>query len=131
MKGITRIGLVRSEFKEPADPHEMREHESVIHIDEEYEDGLYKIEENEYLQVLFHFHLSEGYSLQCTTYSGKFKGVFASRSPRRPSAIGVTTVKLLERDGRTLRVKGLDAVDGTPVLDIKPYTPSLDEKDRR
>ncbi len=131
MQGITRIGVVRSKFKEPADPHEMRNHESTIYIDQNYEDGLYKIEENEYLQIVFHFHLSEEYSLQCTTYSGSFKGVFASRSPRRPSAIGVTTVKLLEKDGRKLRVKGLDAVDGTPVLDIKPYSVFLDEKEQK
>ncbi|MEA1994008.1 MAG: tRNA (N6-threonylcarbamoyladenosine(37)-N6)-methyltransferase TrmO [Euryarchaeota archaeon] len=126
MNDITRIGVVKSKFTEPADPLAMRKHESLIRIDKEYKDGLYKIEENEYLQIVFYFHISKEYSLQCTTYSGNFKGVFASRSPKRPSRIGVTTVKLLERKGRELRVKGLDAVDGTPVLDIKPYSSSLD-----
>ncbi|MHA1731113.1 MAG: TrmO family methyltransferase domain-containing protein [Promethearchaeota archaeon] len=63
------------------------------------------------------------------TYGGEVKGVFASRSPRRPSSLGLATVKLLSRDGRRLVVTGLDAVDGTPVLDVKPHVPVLDGKE--
>jgi formylmethanofuran dehydrogenase subunit E len=126
MNQIKSIGIVQSKFKEPASPEEMRKEESVIIINSEYEDGLYKIEENDYLQVLFSFHLAEGYDLIAPRRHGGEKGVFASRSPKRPSSIGVTTVKLLERDGRELRVKGLDAISGTPVLDIKPYASVMD-----
>jgi tRNA (Thr-GGU) A37 N-methylase len=63
--------------------------------------------------------------------NGEFTGVFASCSPRRPGAIGVTTVRLLRRDGNELRVRGLDALDGTPVLDLKPYAPVFDERETK
>jgi len=128
MVQIREIGRVRSRFKQPAGPLEMRKHKSTIIINEEYAEGLYRIEEHEYLQVLFSFHLSDGYRLKGPTYHGEVKGVFACCSPRRPGAIGLTTVKLLAREGRKLRVKGLDAVDGTPVLDIKPYVPPMDDE---
>jgi len=127
MQDIREIGVVHNDVHEPTDPFEMRKQESVIEIHEQYANGLYRIEDSDYIQVVFRFHRSEGYELKGPTYSGDVKGVFASRSPHRPSAIGVTTARLLRRDGTRLRVKGLDAIDGTPVLDIKPYAPSLDE----
>jgi tRNA-Thr(GGU) m(6)t(6)A37 methyltransferase TsaA len=57
-------------------------------------------------------------------------GVFATRSPARPNPIGLTTVRVLERSRNTLKVTGLDAIDGTPVLDIKPYIPGYDSPTR-
>jgi formylmethanofuran dehydrogenase subunit E len=131
MQDIQEIGVVHNDMPEPMDPHEMRQEESVIEIHERYADGLYRIEDNRYIQVVFRFHRSESYELRGATYSGEVKGVFASRSPHRPSGIGVTTARLLRRDGTMVRVKGLDAIDGTPVLDIKPYAPSLDETEQR
>lgn len=131
MPDITEIGVVHNCFAEPADPFEMRQAESTIDIKEEYADGLYRLEDSGYIQVVFRLHRSEGYQLQGPTYGGEVKGVFASRSPHRPSSIGVTTVQLLKRDGATLHVKGLDAIDGTPVLDIKPYAPALDEAEQQ
>jgi formylmethanofuran dehydrogenase subunit E len=128
MIGIREIGRINSSYKQPADPFEMRKQKSTIVIHEEYEEGLYRIEENKYLQVIFNFHLSDGYRLKGPTYHGEVKGVFACCSPRRPGAIGLTTVELLVREGRKLIVKGLDAVDGTPVLDIKPYVPPMDDE---
>jgi tRNA-Thr(GGU) m(6)t(6)A37 methyltransferase TsaA len=125
---LKAIGYVKSEFTEPADHMVMREKESSIVIDPVYGDGLYRIEEKQYLMVIFYFDRAEGYSLQGTRRDGEFTGVFASRSPRRPNAIGVTTVRLLERKGNELRVLGLDALNGTPVLDLKPYAPVFDEK---
>jgi tRNA-Thr(GGU) m(6)t(6)A37 methyltransferase TsaA len=124
---IAVIGIVKSEFSAPADPLVMRAKESVISVDPIYSDGLYRIEENRFLTVVYHFHQAQGYRLQGPRRDGEFTGVFASRSPRRPGAIGVTTVRLLERNGNELRVSGLDALDGTPVLDLKPYTPLFDE----
>ncbi|MGC9308105.1 MAG: tRNA (N6-threonylcarbamoyladenosine(37)-N6)-methyltransferase TrmO [Thermoplasmatota archaeon] len=131
MQDIRKIGVVHNDMHEPTDPFEMRKQESVIEIHEQYADGLYRIEDSDYIQVVFRFHRSEGYKLRTPTYSGDVKGVFASRSPHRPSAIGVTTARLLQRDGTRLRVKGLDAIHGTPVLDIKPYTPTFDEAEQR
>ncbi|MFW6269760.1 MAG: tRNA (N6-threonylcarbamoyladenosine(37)-N6)-methyltransferase TrmO [Bacillota bacterium] len=123
---VENIGVVKSKFKEPAPPDEMRQYESTIEIKPEYEEGLYRIEESDYLVVIFNFHLSEGYNLKSERRFGEIKGVFASRSPHRPSPLGVTTVKLLAREKGQLRVKGLDAVDGTPVVDIKPYAEVMD-----
>ncbi len=124
---IEAIGEVESKFEEPVRPNEMKEHESTIIIKPDYEEGLYKIKESNYLQILFYLDLAEGYDLKSDRFHGGVKGLFGSRSPRRPSPIGLTTVELLNRDGRRLRVYGLDAVDGTPVLDIKPYAPTMDE----
>ncbi|MFC1557024.1 tRNA (N6-threonylcarbamoyladenosine(37)-N6)-methyltransferase TrmO [candidate division KSB1 bacterium] len=130
MINITPIGVVRSSIIESADPHRIRQNEYSIEVYREFEEGLYRIEENEYLTITFHFHRSEGYKLRHTRYDGEFTGVFASRSPNRPGAIGISTVKLIERKGRVLRVQGLDALDGTPVLDIKPYSPAIDDTER-
>ena len=127
---LMRIGVVKSSFTTPADPGIMRDEESLIIIDDEFTDGLYRVEENEFLTVVFHLHQSGDYRLRCSRYDGEVTGVFASRSPRRPAAVGVTTVRLLERNKNRLLVKGLDAIDGTPVLDIKPYTPTLDEAEQ-
>jgi formylmethanofuran dehydrogenase subunit E len=128
---LREIGKVKSKFKERKDPFEMKKHKSSIIIDKRFEEGLFRIEERDYIQVLFNFHLSEDYKLKGPTYNGEVRGVFASRSPYRPSSIGLTTVKLLERKGNELIVKGLDAINDTPVLDIKPFSLSMDEKEKK
>jgi len=114
------IGYVESSFPEPEDPEKMREKESSLIVYPEYEEGLYRIEESDFLDVLFYFHKSSGYTLKGKRRGGRVKGVFASRSPYRPSPIGLSKVKLLKREKNRLRVKGLDAINGTPILDIKP-----------
>lgn len=124
---ITEIGQVRSEFKEPTSPTKMRNSKSVIEIKTEFIDGLKKIEDYKYLQVIFYFHKSTGYELVKKWHIGPKRGLFSSRSPRRPSPLGVTTVKLLKREGNKLYVAGLDAIDGTPVVDIKAYSELLDQ----
>jgi formylmethanofuran dehydrogenase subunit E len=121
------IGVVKNKFNTKTDLNDIRQNESIIVIDKDYEEGLFQIDGIGYLQIIFNFHLSKNQQLKGPIYNGKVKGVFASRSPKRPNGIGITTVQLIERKGRKLRVKGLDALNGTPVLDIKPYTPFLDE----
>ena len=101
----------------------MRAGESIIVLDPALEPGLEALEKQDKILVLFHFHLSEGWTLRQHPRGDKTRpkrGVFALRSPRRPNPIGVTEVELLEIRGNVLRVRGLDAVDGTPVLDLKP-----------
>lgn len=99
----------------------MKKGESRIVLKEEYSEGLYRLSELERIQVLFHFDLSEGYDMkQKRRYDGEDVGVFATRSPNRPNRIGVTVVDLLRVEGNILYVSGLDAVNNTPVLDIKP-----------
>jgi tRNA-Thr(GGU) m(6)t(6)A37 methyltransferase TsaA len=117
---IVPIGHVRS----TAAPHEdCRELESVIEVLPEFEEGLYTIEQERELFIIFIFHLSEGNALRVHPKGdpkNPLRGVFATRSPDRPNRIGMTKVALLRRRGNLLYVKGLDALDGSPVIDIKP-----------
>ncbi len=116
------VGYVRNNIKDPSSAREMKDNESLIVMNEEYTEALEGIEEFEKLQILFFFNLSKGFNMvQKRHYDGKYAGVFATRSPRRPNGIGVTVVKSVKVEGNKLHVKGLDAVDGTPVLDIKPH----------
>ncbi|MGD9200132.1 MAG: tRNA (N6-threonylcarbamoyladenosine(37)-N6)-methyltransferase TrmO [Chitinispirillia bacterium] len=126
MDGILEIGRVESKFDRHDDPFEMRKHHSTIVIHNDFVDGLYRLGESSHITVVFYFDQSKKYKLQTNTYSGEFKGVFASRSPNRPSSIGVTTVKLEKIENNRLYVEGLDALNNTPVLDIKPFVPTLD-----
>lgn len=114
------IGFVRSNASAKND---CSKQESIIEILPEFEEGLYMIEEERELIILYIFDRSEGRSLKVHPKGDPkipLRGVFATRSPDRPNRIGMTTVQLLSREGRLLRVKGLDALDGSPVVDIKP-----------
>lgn len=100
--------------------------EGLIQLKEEFEEGLKDIEGFSHLYILWVFDRVDRYELcahpPCDTRS---HGVFATRSPKRPNAIGLTVVELLKRDGVNLHVRGIDMLDGTPVLDIKPYLSSI------
>ena len=122
-----KVATVKNSFKEPAPLDKIRKEKSKIIIKKEYIEGLYKIDNYEYLQIIFYFDRSDNYKLVAPRHNGEKRGVFASRSPNRPSGIGVTTVKLLERKDNILFVRGIDAIDNTPVLDIKPYSADLVE----
>jgi tRNA-Thr(GGU) m(6)t(6)A37 methyltransferase TsaA len=124
------IGHVRSAFKTTAEiPKGLgAEHsaEGVIEILPEFEDGLLDIEGFSHLFVIWVFHQAEGYQLVGTPPTDdRPHGVFSTRSPRRPNPIGLTVVELLGRNRATLRVSGIDMLDGTPVLDLKPYMSSV------
>ena len=100
--------------------------DGTLEILPEFEAGLQDIDGFSHLFVLWVFHHSEGYELVgANPADPRPHGVFASRSPRRPSPIGLTVVELIRREGRSLYLRGVDMLDGTPVLDIKPYTSSL------
>jgi tRNA-Thr(GGU) m(6)t(6)A37 methyltransferase TsaA len=102
------------------------EAEGSLEILEEYEPGLADIEGFSHLFVIWAFDRSAGFDLTVTPPSdNRPHGVFATRSPRRPNAIGLTVVELLAREGRKLRVRGIDMLDGTPILDLKPYLSSI------
>lgn len=130
------IGFVRSPYSDTAQVPKgfgaKHEAEGVIEILPEFEIGLTDIEGISHLFVIWVFDRSEGYELLGTPPTDtKPHGVFATRSPYRPNPIGLTVVKLVGRDGPTLRVVGLDMLDGTPILDIKPYLSSVPESDLR
>jgi len=117
------IGYVENEFKEPAVPEEIRSVESRIILDPSLIQGVQGFDLDQQIMVIFYFHRSEGYSLlqhPRGDQSQPERGVFSLRSPSRPNPIGVTIVNLVGIDGNVLRVRGLDAIDGTPVLDLKP-----------
>lgn len=100
--------------------------EGVLDVLPEFEAGLTDIEGFSHLFVLWVFDRADGYALVGTPPTdNRSHGVFATRSPRRPNPIGLTVVELLGRDGTGLRVRGVDMLDGTPVLDIKPYLSSI------
>jgi len=117
------IGVVENEFDQPGHGAEMREIVSRIVLDSDLMDGLIGLETGQQLLVLFHFHLSRGFDLLQHPQGDRsrpLRGVFSLRSPRRPNPIGATAVELIEMKDNVLYVKGLDAINGTPVLDIKP-----------
>lgn len=117
------IGRVVNNFNEPAPPDEIRAAPSRILLNPELAPGLEGLEVGQRILVLFYFHRSEGYDLAQHPRgdpSRPMRGVFALRSPRRPNPIGATEVVITALEGHTLEVLGLDAIDGTPVLDIKP-----------
>lgn len=124
------IGFVRSPHKEtreiPKGLGAKHEAEGTLEILPEFEPGLADIDGFSHLFVLWEFDRSQGFELTGTPPSDdRPHGVFATRSPRRPNPIGLTVVELLRRDGRTLHVRGVDMLDGTPILDIKPYLSSV------
>ena len=123
------IGYVENDYLEPVYNEEIYQKVSKIVLKKELADGLYRIEDFEKLYILFYFSKSKGYELiHRRRYDGEMSGVFASRSPYRPNKIGLTVVELLKVEGNVLHVKGLDAINGTPVLDIKPYIKEIEEE---
>jgi tRNA-Thr(GGU) m(6)t(6)A37 methyltransferase TsaA len=131
------IGFVSSPYKEagqvPKGLGARHDADGVITILPEFEAGLTDIEGFSHLVVLWEFDRAQGFELMGTPPSdNRAHGVFATRSPRRPNPIGLTIVELLRRDGCDLQVRGVDMLEGTPVLDIKPLLSSIPaEKLRR
>lgn len=131
------IGFIHSPYSEsksiPKGLGTKHDAEGVLEILPEFEAGLTDIEGFSHLFVIWAFHRSEGYELLGSPpFDERPHGVFATRSPRRPNPIALTVVELLRRDGRLLHVRGVDMLDGTPILDIKPYMSSVPaEKLRR
>ncbi len=135
---VSPIGYVHSPYKQtsaiPKGLGAKHDAEGVIELLREFEPGLKDIEGFSHLFILWVFDRADGSSLIATPPSDLSRphGVFATRSPRRPNPIGLTVVELLRRDGAALHVRGVDMLDGTPVLDIKPYMSSVPvEKLRR
>jgi tRNA-Thr(GGU) m(6)t(6)A37 methyltransferase TsaA len=143
---LTPIGTVRSPYTDTAQipkglgaQHDV---EGVLEVRPELENGLTDIEGFSHLYVIWVFDRAEGADLMAHPPSDdRPHGVFATRSPQRPNPIGLTVVQLLGRDGPRLKVRGVDMLDGTPIIDIKPYLSGvpaaelrrgwLDEAERR
>ena len=124
------IGFVSTPYKDTSDiPKGLgtrHDAEGVITILPDFELGLTDIEGFSHLFVIWVFDRSGGFELTaCPPSDHRVHGVFATRSPRRPNPIALTVVQLLRRDGANLHVRGVDMLDGTPILDIKPYLSSV------
>ena len=99
----------------------------TIELDPEYEGGLKDLEGFSHIILIYHFHLSTGFSLMVKPFlDDMLRGLFSTRAPRRPNPIGLSIVRLVKVEGPTLHIENVDIVDGTPLLDIKPYVPELD-----
>ena len=130
------IGYARTPFAEtsgiPKGLDAKHVAEGVLEIRADLEQGLTDIEGFSHLYVIWAFHRSEGYELLTMPPSDdRPHGLFATRTPRRPNPIALTVVELVRRDGARLHVRGVDMLDGTPILDIKPYLSGLTEQQVR
>jgi tRNA-Thr(GGU) m(6)t(6)A37 methyltransferase TsaA len=126
------IGIVHSPYKDrdeaPYQGYRSKEI-SQIEVFNEFEEGLQDIEGFSHIIVIYWLHKSEGYHLLVKTpWDDIPHGLFTTRSPHRPCPLALTVVKLVARDRNILKVRGLDAIDGSPLLDIKPYIVAVDER---
>lgn len=114
---VRLIGEVKNGFKKLSNSYKIEKTESIIVIRSEFVENLFQIEDNDYLEVVFLFIFLRDIILQ-----NNDKGeIFSSHNPKRLRSTGTTTVELLEKRGSILRVRGLDVIDGTPIIDIKPH----------
>ncbi|APQ95271.1 tRNA (N6-threonylcarbamoyladenosine(37)-N6)-methyltransferase TrmO [Clostridium botulinum] len=127
---LNPIGYIKSPFKnlEEIPPQSIyaKDKKALIEIKEELVEGLKDLDKNSHIIILCYFNKSKDFDLITKTpWSDEKKGVFSTRSPRRPNPIGLSIVKLIEIDHNKIIIKGIDMLDGTPVLDIKPYSEEL------
>jgi len=111
----------------PIQPSGARGVRGTVEIESEFVPGLRDLEGFSDIILIYHFHLSKGYSLEVKPFLDDIThGVFSTRAPKRPNPIGISMVKLIRIEGHILQIEDVDIVDGTPILDIKPYVPEFD-----
>ena len=128
------IGIIHSPFKEPKgtpiQPNAAKDIEGMVGIFPEYQRGLKDINGFSHIVLIYHFHLSKNYSLEVKPYmDDNLHGLFATRAPARPNPIGLSVVRLIKVEKNKLYIKDIDAVDGTPLLDLKPFVPEFNSQD--
>ena len=125
------IGIIHSPVKNvagaPIQPTAAKGIAGYVKIAPEYVDGLKDLEGFSHIILIYYFHLSQGYKLKVKPFlDNTERGLFATRAPKRPNPIGISIVKLKKIKRTILYIEDIDAVDGTPLLDIKPYVPEFD-----
>ena len=125
------IGIIHTPYKTPQgtpiQPPASKGAEADIKVFEKYAEGLADLGGFSHIYLIYHFHLSRKFSLKVKPFlDDESHGLFATRAPSRPNAIGLSIVELIGKEKNTLRVKNIDVLDGTPLLDIKPYVPGFD-----
>ncbi len=126
------IGIIHSPFKDlegmPIQPIGARGINGQIMVNSEYNGGLKDLEGFSHIILIYHLHLSKGHLLEVKPFLDTHKrGIFATRAPKRPNPIGLSVVKLEKIEGNIVHISDVDIVDGTPLLDIKPYIPHFDK----
>lgn len=129
----TPIGVVHSPFTSlkqmPIQPSCDHSTKGTIEVFDQYVKGLQDLDGFSHIILLYHLHKSRSFNLTVTPFlDSKPRGLFATRAPSRPNPIGISVLPLLRVDGNLLFVDKLDVLDGTPVLDIKPYVPEFDQQ---
>jgi len=127
------IGVVHSPFKVPQDvPIQSVAAEGVtgtVEVAREYVDGLRDVEGFSHLILVYHCHLAQEYSLLVKPFlDDGLHGVFSTRAPSRPNPVGVSVVRLTKKEENILHIQDVDIIDGTPLLDIKPFVPHFDQR---
>jgi len=127
----TPIGVIHTPFKQlenmPIQPAGAKGIQGMIKIFKDYRDGLMDLEEFSHIILLYHFHRSQGFKLHVVPFMDtEMRGLFATRAPRRPNPIGLSVVELDKIENGLLYIRNVDILDGTPLLDIKPYVPEFD-----
>jgi tRNA-Thr(GGU) m(6)t(6)A37 methyltransferase TsaA len=128
------IGIIRSPFREiqgmPIQSRGAQGIRGTIEMRPDLVSGLKDLEGFSHVILIYHFHRSRGFSLHVKPFlDDHHHGVFATRAPNRPNSIGISVVRLVSIDGRTLHIEGVDILDETPLLDIKPYVPEFDARE--
>jgi len=128
------IGVVHSPHKQsegtPVQPAAAKGIDGTVEVFPEYAEGLKDLEGFSHIILIYHFHLSKGASLRVKPFMDtEVRGVFAMRGPSRPNPIGISAVRLVRIEGNILHIEDVDIVDGTPLLDIKPYVPEFDVRE--
>lgn len=128
------IGIIHSPFKEPKgtpiQPSAAKDIEGMVEVFPQYEKGLKDIKGFSHIILIYHFHLSKSYTLEVKPFmDDKLHGLFATRAPARPNPIGLSVVRLIRVDKNNLYIKDVDIVDGTPLLDIKPFVSEFSTED--
>lgn len=128
------IGIIRSPHGTlkgmPIQPPRARDITGTVEMFEEYREGLGDLDGFTHLVLLYHFHESRGFKLKVVPFlDDRERGLFATRAPRRPNPIGLSVVRLDGVEEGVLRIRDVDILDGTPLLDIKPFVPDFDGRE--
>ena len=128
------IGVVRSPFKTlegtPIQPIGAKGVRGQTELFNDFIGGVKDLDGFSHIIIIYHFHLSKGFDLEVKPFlDSEYRGVFATRAPKRPNPIGISVVKLVRVEGRCLTIEDVDVLDGTLLLDIKPYVPQFDSKE--
>ncbi|MBU8892160.1 MAG: tRNA (N6-threonylcarbamoyladenosine(37)-N6)-methyltransferase TrmO [Bacteroidales bacterium] len=128
------IGFIKTPFKSkegmPIQSTGAQGVKGTIEIEAEYIEGLKDLDGFSHIILIYHFHLSKTYELSIKPFmDDNLRGIFSTRAPKRPNPVGFTVVKLIEIKDNLVHIENIDVIDGTPLIDIKPFIPDIDSPD--